>query len=148
MSSFDELYNDFFSGRNKNKDKDNDDPFERMRKLVNSLNNFNEIDSDGTNPLEEDLGVPDESYEFEENGYTYVKRVWNLEHGSVVKIEMVDSPLDIGFTPKKKLSIEDKLELAVQEERYEDAAKLRDKIKSRVEKKISGENNNNKGFPE
>jgi protein-arginine kinase activator protein McsA len=49
---------------------------------------------------------------------------------------MIHSPLDDGFVTrsKKKLSLEDRLAVAIEEERYEDAAKIRDEIKARDEK--------------
>jgi len=121
---FDELYNEFFGG----KGKDDDDEMKRAKKLIENLNNFDDADIDGFNPYENELGEADEVHTFIENGYTFKKSTWNLEEGQVVKVEMTSSPMDIGFTPKKKLTLEEKLSLAIENEEYEEAAILRDNI--------------------
>jgi hypothetical protein len=126
FNDFDDLFDDFFG-------KKSNDPLKGMRDLINKLNDFSELNDDTTNPYESELGEPNEVTEFEENGYKFKRSVWETEHGSIVKVEMIHSPLDTGFTPKtkKKISLEDRLAIAIEEERYEDAAKIRDEIKAR-----------------
>lgn len=128
FEDFDSLFNRYFGNRD-----DEDEHMKKMKKLVDRLNNFDDVTGDAANNLQDrELGEPDEEIYFEENGYSFKKSVWNIEGGSIVKVEMVSSPLDnMGREPrhvKRKLSLQDQLELAVKEERYEDAAKLRDEI--------------------
>lgn len=126
FDDFDSLFNDFFNER-----KDNS--IDRLKKIIDSLNN--PIDSEGDSFKEEDLGEPTSVIEYTENGYTFKKSIWELEHGSIVKVEMVSSDLDSGFRNNDVvLSLEEKLELAIKDERYEDAAKIRDEIKLKGKK--------------
>jgi len=126
FEDFDELYDRFFGG----KGKGDSDEEKKAKRLIDNLNNFDDANVDGFNPFESDLGEADEVETFDENGYTFQRSVWNLKEGQIVKVEMVSSPMDVGFTPrvKKKLTLEDKLEIAVKNEEYEEAARLRDKI--------------------
>jgi hypothetical protein len=130
FNEFDDLFDKYFNN--------NDDPFKRMRNLVNRLNDFESIDDNGGNPHERELGEPDEVTEFNENGYTFRRSVWDTEGGSIVKVEMVSSPLDIGFTAKRDkngLSLDAKLKIAIENEDYEKAAELRDKINGKKKSK-------------
>ena len=118
FDNFDDLYNKFFG------DKKNDKHFKKMFDLMNKLNQ-------NENPEgEKELGEPDDILRFEENGFIFEKKYWFVEGGSIIKIEMVDSPFETK-TKEKPLSLEGQLELAISEERYEDAAKLRDEINSK-----------------
>ena len=107
---------------------------DKMKNLADKLNNFEDLHGeDMDNPHEKELGEPDEVITFEEGGYVFEKKIWNLKYGQMVKVNMVITPYDADFDPvnKKKLSLEDKLEIALQEERYEEAAKIRDEIDKR-----------------
>lgn len=117
------LNENFGSGLNKGYMK-------RMQNLINNLNNF----EGDENPFEGDLGEPTKVVRFEENGYTFEKRVWELESGSIIKIEIVGTPYDKAFASKKELTLEDKLKLAIEEERYEDAAEINKQIKKEKSK--------------
>lgn len=127
---FDELYNEFFGG----KGKGDNDKIRKAKKLIENLNNFDDANVEGFNPYENELGEPDEEEIFEENGYKFLKSIWNLEQGQVVKVEMIASPMDTGFTPKKKMSLEDKLAIAVENEDYEQAVIIRDMISKKKDK--------------
>jgi protein-arginine kinase activator protein McsA len=77
---------------------------------------------------ENDMGEPTSVTRFEEDGYTYEKTEWINEFGRMVKYEMINSPFETSGI-KKELPLEKQLQLAVSEERYEDAAKIRDELK-------------------
>jgi hypothetical protein len=162
FENFDDLFDEFFGGkprRVRKPKKDLSDFFkelrkemegdkeewDRMKNLADKLNNFEDLHGEHMdNPHEKELGEPDEVITFEENGYVFEKRIWNLKHGQMVKVNMVFSPLgdnegydgsdivdnfrDIVFGGKKR-SLSEQLELAVKEERYEDAVAIRDKMK-------------------
>jgi hypothetical protein len=139
--NFDDLFDKFFSNNGE------DAHMKRMRKLQEKLNKFDDKNGEVENPYEEELGEPDEVTRFNEGPYVFEKKVWHLEHGHMVKVDMVFSPLDsvdesesdivgdmgdIIFGGKKrnrKQRLETQLESALEEERYEDAAYIRDKIK-------------------
>jgi hypothetical protein len=127
FDDFDELFNRFFSDKG---DKNESDEAKRTRRLIDRLNNFDDMNLEGFNPYENDLGEPDEVETYEEKGYTFQRSTWNLESGSIVKVEMVSLPTDGEFEPKvnKKLTLQEKLEIALECEDYEEAIKLRDEI--------------------
>ena len=76
------------------------------------------------------IGEPTSKRSYIKNGFTFEESIWENEFGKVVKLELVDTPLNI--PNEKETSLEDKLELAIKDERYEDAAKLRDMIKNKT----------------
>lgn len=128
----DNLFNELMDELKNQFESDNE--FSKMKELANKLNNFEDLHGDHMdNPHEKELGEPDEIITFEQNGYVFEKKIWNLKHGQMIKVNMVITPYDADFDPvnKKKLSLEEKLEIALQEERYEDAAKIRDEIQKR-----------------
>ena len=99
---------------------------QRKIKNLESLNEFmskfkfkNEDELNKTEPTSTRL--------YKKNGYTFQESVWETELGRIVKVELVSKPNET--VNNDNLSLESKLELAIQEERYEDAAKLRDEIK-------------------
>lgn len=113
FENFDELFNSLFN--------------QRKMKDLKSFNEFyNKLINDKIeNP---DRGEPTSKRTYIKNGFTFEESIWENEFGKVVKLELVDTPLNI--PNEKEISLEDKLELAIKEERYEDAAKLRDAIKN------------------
>lgn len=85
--------------------------------------------------LGEDLNEPDKVVKFNKNGKSYEQRVWDLDNGTIIKTSMISSDLGESVNPKmgrnamNKSLLNEALELAVEEERYEDAAKIRDYLK-------------------
>lgn len=115
FENFDELFNSLFN--------------QRKMKDLKSFNEFyNKLRDDRMeNP---GSGEPTSKRTYIKNGFTFEESIWENEFGKVVKLELVDTPLN---TPNdKETSLEDELELAIKDERYEDAAKLRDMIKNKT----------------
>lgn len=113
------FFNDFenlFNNSNNNRDK-------QIKKIIEQLLNF----SKPTERFEGKLGEPTKVEQFEEDGYTFEKQTWVTEAGVITKIEMIGSPFK---NRSSELSLEAKLAKAIEEERYEDAAKIRDEIKN------------------
>ena len=82
-----------------------------------------------------DLGEPIHTESFKEGGFTFEKKVWETEYGKVSIIEMVN---DENITSKNQTQIlNEKLNLAISEERYEDATKIRDDIKKITESYVT-----------
>ena len=127
-NKFDDLFNEFF-GNNKPKGNNKENkPFSKLFDDISDLfNNLNSSLDDLNVSHDKKLGEPDEVIKYEENGFTFEKKIWNLNNGQMVKVDMISTPFD---SVKGKVSLEKQLELALNEERYEDAAKIRDEIKS------------------
>ena len=115
-------FDEFFNKRNNNNEK--------LQKFIESLMNMRESLK---NDDESKLGEPKSVSRYEENGYTFERTEWENEHGTVVKIEMVGSPFETSGI-KKEMPLSKQLELAIAEERYEDAARIRDEIKNEINK--------------
>lgn len=155
MESFDELFEKFFGGRinKKNPFFDNDDLGESffanmpmdMNHLMDMMN-FEEITPEDNQNMEEDLGEPDKSESFEEDGTTYNKDTWETEHGSLTRVTIsgelpMDGEFDFGKMldalkqkmggVKLETNLEDQLKEAEEVEDYELCVKLRDEIKKR-----------------
>lgn len=111
-------------------DSETDSEFIEVEKLIDKLNNFKPIEEDGTNPHERELGEPDIIQKFEEDGYVYEKSIWYVDNGTVVKVKIISTPFDVEDSDllSNRLNLEQRLDLAVKEERYEDAASIRDKL--------------------
>ena len=86
------------------------------------------------------LGKPDEHTTFTEDGVDYEKKVWHTKDGDIIQMS---AKSNIEFTPeyfntnnipfgsklpKKELPLEKQLELAIKNENYEKAAKIRDML--------------------
>lgn len=129
FENFDDLYNEFFGGKKRKKD----DHLDRMKKLLDKLNNFEDFGTGIENPYEKELGEPDEVTTYTEGPYTFEKRVWNLPTGQMIRVRMIGTPFDDDNKGKGVTitSLEDELALALSEERYEDAANIRDKINNK-----------------
>lgn len=124
FEDFDELYNKYFGKRY---------PSDRMKEIMDMMNKLNEgIEFGGLSDLENDfnneLGEPTSVDKFEENGYVFERTTWDTEHGKMMKVELL---YRVGDEPKPELTLEEKLQLAIEEENYEEAAKLRDIIKGK-----------------
>jgi len=155
MKGFDELFNQYFGN---NKPKENyDDKINRIIRLMDNLNNsaeFGNISAD-----EKNLGVPTNTKTFERDGVIFEESTWETEFGTIVRITTKE---DIEFTPdffkknnipfgrnnlkEEKLTLEQRLKIAVESENYEIAAEIRDLISKKNNKDITSENLDNKGF--
>lgn len=136
MSKFDDLFNDFLNDSQNNK---KDDSADMMANLFKKLSNLKHFDKEGMmRELDNSLGEPDEFENYEENGVYFQKQIWNTKHGQVIKTVISDVPFKGKKTETKKtrVPLETQLEVAVREENYELAAKLRDRIAKRNEKKM------------
>lgn len=139
IENFDDLFDKFFGG-------EEDPHMKKMRDLQAKLNDFDDKNGSLPNPYEGELGEPDEVTRYNEGPYVFEKKVWHLESGHMVKVDMVFHPLDdiepsegedivdnfrdIVFGGGKwKRNLDEQLESALADERYEDAAYIRDKIK-------------------
>lgn len=111
-------FDEFFNKKNNNNEK--------LQKFIESLMNMRESLK---NDDESKLGEPKSVSRYEDGGYTFERTEWENEHGTVVKIEMVGSPFETSGI-KKEMPLSKQLELAIAEERYEDAARIRDEIKN------------------
>lgn len=133
---FDSLFNKFFGKKRKvdlTEDKNMINDFDN---LFNMLNNFHVVNDDLKDTSEDNLGEPNEIERYKEDGYLFEKLIWYVNGGTIIKVNIIETPFD---TKNKngvegKTYLQQKLDLAVLEERYEDAAILRDKIKALEEK--------------
>ena len=116
-----ESFEDFLNNLNGKSEKN-----EEIKKFIEKMMNMREsLDNND----ESELGEPSSVSRFEKNGYTFEQTEWENEHGKIVKVEMVNTPFETSGI-EKEMPLEKQLELAVSEERYEDAAKIRDEINS------------------
>jgi hypothetical protein len=139
METFDELFDSFFnSGKKKirkgrgNKLK-NDDVNERVKNIIDSLSNFQEItDKNVEDELDIEMGEPNQVQYFEDGGMYFKRSIWEIkDKGELIKLEVSDLPFEESI-PKK--SLEELLADAIEEENYEKAAEIRDEIKKMKKK--------------
>jgi excinuclease UvrABC helicase subunit UvrB len=139
METFDELFDSFFnSGKKKirkgrgNKLK-NDDVNERVKNIIDSLSNFQEItDKNVEDELDIEMGEPNQVQYFEDGGMYFKRSIWEIkDKGELIKLEVSDLPFEESI-PKK--SLEELLVDAIEEENYEKAAEIRDEIKKMKKK--------------
>lgn len=134
MENFDDLFNKFFK-RNKKEEEFID---KEAKKIIDMINSFKNINGDGKytgdeldkldDELDSKLGEPDE-IEYSTDGEMYVeKRMWYNPLGVIIKTLVSDEPLG------PELPLKEQLEIAVNNENYELAAELRDKIKKIIAK--------------
>ena len=122
MRNFDDLFNEFFNFKRRN----GITPIqEEIKRIIDSLSSFNQIDQNRMEQYSEELGEPDEIHKHEKNGVIIEKSIWNTPHGQIVKVIVTDK----SDKPKEK-SLEEQLKEAVEAENYELAIKLRDQIKA------------------
>jgi len=132
IDGFDELFDKFFGNRKNEVDKS------KIDELINQLNNFKDITGKDINE-DKELGEPDIVEQYTKDGITYEKKIWDINGGKIVKIEIkhvkVDGEIEIPITIRpsrfKQSSLEDQLEYAISIEDYEKAAKVRDEITKR-----------------
>lgn len=117
---FDDLFDKFF-GRNRKIKKEepkspiNSDFVDKLMKSIKNMENF-----------DENFGPPTKVEYFENDGVYYKRDIWEIYGGEMV--HLVDST-----EPFQKeaivLTYDEQLEIALNNENYEEAAILRDKIK-------------------
>jgi hypothetical protein len=140
-NNFDDFFNEFF-GENKKNDKDennNDEKVDQTNQdtVEQFINMINKFDNDSKQSLGEfldkELGEPDKIEFFDDEDFFFEKRIWYTPHGKIVKIRMIEPP----ETPEEFYnhnllgSLESELETAIQEENFEEAARIRDLINKR-----------------
>lgn len=117
---FDDLFDKFF-GRNRKIKKEepkspiNSDFVDKLMKSIKNMENF-----------DENFGPPTKVEYFENDGVYYKRDIWEIDGGEMVHL--------VGSTePFQKepivLTYDEQLEIALNNENYEEAAILRDKIK-------------------
>ena len=85
--------------------------------------------------LGKDLNEPDKVVKFNKNGNSYEQKVWDLEDGTIIKTSMISNSKGetinsrMGRSSLNESLLNEALDIAVEEERYEDAAKIRDYLK-------------------
>jgi hypothetical protein len=114
---------------------------------MEGLNDFSKLD---------ELGEPDTIEEIEESGVKFIKKTWHTEDGDYVLMESVQSyngsdieevlkTMKNGPFKKRELSLEEELEEAIEDEEYEKAAELRDRIaQKKVDDKLFSDKKNSK----
>jgi UvrB/uvrC motif len=139
MNSFDELFNDFF---NKKGSFDMNEHINKMRgearKMMDILSNFKNItpiDENLGEEIIENLGEPTKIERWTEGDLFIERRIWNTPHGYFVKMFVRDTPytdsINMDFKVENNLEeLKSKLEQAIVDEKYEEAARLRDIIKN------------------
>lgn len=140
MKSFDDLFDEFF-----NKKSVSNPLHDEIKKIIDSLANFKTPEKkESMNPFEMDteekiakyLGIdmssPTSVEEVIEDGMKFTKLTWDTPRGKFVKVVVTDVVDGQGVvsTNKSSKSLEEQLQEAVDNEDYELAIKLRDKIKS------------------
>jgi hypothetical protein len=137
METFDELFDAFFNNNDKKakkrgrprKEVNYNNYEEKAKKIIDSLQNFSEItDVDKQNQIENELGEPHEINLFQSEGLYFKRSIWNTEDGDLVKLEVSDVPFE------EKRSLQELLDIALEEEEYEKAAEIRDEM-NKIEKK-------------
>tara|TARA_B100000927_G_scaffold161479_1_gene130137 strand:+ start:5016 stop:5516 length:501 start_codon:yes stop_codon:yes gene_type:complete len=109
-----------------------------VEKLIDRLNSFKPVEETSKNPHEKELGEPDLIQKFEEDGYSYEKSIWYVDGGTVVKVRVISTPYDSEDPDElDRLNLEQKLKMAINDERYEEAALIRDEL-NELNESISG----------
>ena len=132
IDGFDELFDKFFGNRKNEVDKS------KIDELINQLNNFKDITGKDINE-DKELGEPDIVEQYTKDGITYEKKIWDINGGKIVKIEIkhvktdgeIEIPMTIRPSRFKQSSLEEQLEYAISVEDYEKAADIRDAISKR-----------------
>ena len=135
METFDELFNSFFNNKGKKtKPKSRRKDIDKgIKNIIDALSNFKEINKDNTENEYEDLdvemGEPTKVQYFQNDGLYFKRSIWHVEHngqiGELVKLEVSDTPFEDYDSNK---TLEECLQDALDEENYEKAAEIRDKI--------------------
>jgi hypothetical protein len=122
MSSiFDDLFDKFFNRRKTKKKppekevlKPNTDFVNKLMKSIKDMENF-----------EKNFGPATKVEYYEKDGVYYRREIWKIDGGEMVHVVGQTHPFK---EEAPKLSIEEQLAIAIENEDYEEAAILRDKI--------------------
>ena len=137
-NKFDDFFNEFFenNGKNNKDENSNDESIDKtnqesVEKFIDMINNFdNESNESLGDYLDKELGDPDRIEYFDDEDFYFEKSIWFTPTGKIVKIRMVEPP----ETPEDFYNhdlvgiLEYELEIAIKEENFEEAARLRDLI--------------------
>ena len=117
---FDDLFDKFFGRNRKNKKEEpksliNSDFVDKLMKSIKDMENF-----------DENFGPPTRIEYFEEDSVYYKRDIWEIDGGEMVHLVSSNKPFQ---KEPIILSYDEQLEIALENEEYEEAAILRDKIK-------------------
>ena len=139
--SFDDLFEDFFNRRKtvKKEDIPNEERGKTHNQIADIIKAIRDsrtvgLDGDIGTAIEKRLGPPDIEEKFTKDGIDYIKSIWNTEQGQFVKVAA-----SIALEREPKKSLQERLEEAVEEEDWNLAIILRDRINK--EKNKQNENN-------
>jgi len=143
--TFNELFDEFFKRDNNSPKISLDDQIkDDVKKIIDILSQAkgsSSIDESMEQQMDESLGKPDKIEFYNEGHMFYEKRTWNTPNGKLVKLIVTDDPTLIE-PPIPEKSLDEQLKEAVENEDFEKAAELRDKIgvkKTRRSRKKSEE---------
>jgi len=138
--TFDDLFNDFLKNnkpkknQNQSRIKNEDSPNEELR---NDIKNIIDMVTNLSGAIDEEqidskLGKPDKIEHYNEGNVFFEKRTWYMEQGELVKIVITDDPT-LNLQPKTK-TLQEELDEALAEEKYEKAAEIRDRMNKKHKK--------------
>ena len=131
-----------------------DDLPKPIKDIIKALTGMEDVTDEDKLDKDVDLGTPTDEEKTTDGDTTYEKKTWDTEFGKVTRITVSGSTNNLdnldaeeilnelrrkmGLSPigstnksKKKLSLEEELEIAIEKEEYEKAASIRDQIKER-----------------
>lgn len=124
--TFDDLFDEFLEGP-----RDIEDEAKRLiEMLVNAEEIVRDIDSDLEGEMDTKLGPPDSIEHYEDEGLFFEERVWNLSHGRLIKVMVVDDPSKLPNYVAPEKPLDEQLKEALEAENFEKAAEIRDKMET------------------
>lgn len=116
---FDDLFDKFFGRNRKNKKEEpqspiNSDFVDNLMKSINDMGNF-----------DKNFGPPTKVEYFESDGVFYKRDIWEIDGGEMVHLVGSNEPFQ---KESIVLTYDEQLVIALENEDYEEAAILRDKI--------------------
>lgn len=131
--NFDDLFNEFFDQNNNFKENDSLGKFrdikDKITDMVNQLKHFGENLNSDDDEISKELGKPDSVHYFSDEHLFFEKSVWKTPTGDIIRIIGSDKPFKNSDNKENTKNLEKQLEEAINNEEYELAAQLRDKIK-------------------
>ena len=148
--TFDDLFNEFLKNLKKeaeetekldlpNASENSDDVSDLARKLIDMISNANPINEEDEDAIDNTLGKPDKIEFYNEDNMFFEKRIWYVNGGELIKIIVSDEP-SLNIAPKPKKSLQEQLDIAVENEEFEKAATLRDKMNKPKVRKTRAKN--------
>lgn len=131
--TFNELFDDFFKKNNINPEDKISVPKEDAQRLIDILTNIKPseaMDLEMEAEFDKTLGKPDKIEFYTENGFFFERRIWHTPQGDMFKLFVSDDPTLVMAPPEPK-SLESQLNEAVEDEDYEKAAIIRDRIQNK-----------------